>query len=64
MASYSTKLKMGKNRKAKIKFQLNVNNALEKDYRLEPLRYTPEGEIRKYQIISPRTWKFTTTINF
>ena len=64
MFSYSMKTKLfGKNNKS-LKFQVNVNNLFESDYSLEPLRYTEDGVIRKYQIISPRTWKLTTTLNF
>ena len=63
MAQYRTKIKFGRQNYS-IRFQLNVNNALEGDYRLEPLRYTQDGAIRRYQIFGPRTWRFSTTIDF
>ncbi|MCH6259137.1 TonB-dependent receptor plug domain-containing protein [Puniceicoccaceae bacterium K14] len=63
MASFSTKLKF-LGRDAKAKFQLNVNNVLQSDYQFEPLRYDVDGTIRRYTIIGPRNWKFSTTIEF
>lgn len=63
MAQYRTKLKIGRQNYS-VRFQVNVNNALEGDYRLEPLRYTETGAIRRYQIFGPRTWRFSTTIDW
>lgn len=63
MASYSTKLKIF-GRDTKAKFQLNVNNVLQDDYQFNPLRYIIDGNIRRYSIVPPRTWKLTTTIDF
>ncbi|MDQ8183506.1 TonB-dependent receptor plug domain-containing protein [Pelagicoccus sp. SDUM812005] len=63
MASFSTKLKI-LGRDTKAKFQLNVNNVLQSDYEFKPLRYLSDGNIRRYSIVPPRTWKLTTTIDF
>ncbi|MEM9157639.1 MAG: hypothetical protein AAGB46_01215 [Verrucomicrobiota bacterium] len=64
MLAYSMKTKLFGSGNHRLKFQLNVNNIFADDYQLEPLRYTSEGVIRKYQIISPRSWKFKTSIEF
>lgn len=63
MAKYSTKMKLGQ-RDAQVSFQLNVNNVLEPEHRMIPLRYMVDGNVRKYTTITPRTWKLTTTVKF
>ncbi|MDQ8180291.1 TonB-dependent receptor plug domain-containing protein [Pelagicoccus sp. SDUM812005] len=63
MGSYSTKLKLF-GIDANAKFQVNVDNVLQDGYSFEPLRYLIDGNVRRYTIVGPRTWKLTTTIDF